>query len=321
VLAAGLGLAPRPALALEDCVSSDASSSCIDANVAWQRPGSSPFVSVGPARVTAARKVSLAARLTFLERPLVVTVPRPDDDEHELRLVERAVDQELALGFGVGHGLELDVALASVLRQSGLGAGSVRSQTAERLPATAVRDPRLGLVWLALDASGGSLALRGELAAPFGDRDGFASSGSVTAAPSAVLGLELGPWSFGAELGARLRAARTLGTVRSGSRAYLALATALRVSPSFELSLEAFALPSLIDARSRRARELGIDVRSVPTEWLASVSWLRSPTFRVRASGGSGLPLSSETAGGTTRHFSGLTSPAFRGALELSYSP
>jgi len=320
-LATALAAAARPAGALESCQSSGASSACIDANVLWQRPGASDFVTVGPARTTPSGRVGLAVRVTWLERPLVLGVERPDSAEHELALVERAVDQELALGFGLGRGAELGVALAAALRQSGLGAGSVRSQEPDPLPTTAVRDPRLGLAWNALDTPRLALALRAELAAPFGDRDGFASSGSVTAAPSAALRFELGPLLAGAEIGARLRGVQTLGTLRSGSQAYSALAAALRLSTRFALSLEAFALSSLIDARSSRARQLGIDVRSLPAEWLASASWRPEPSLCLRASGGSGLPLSSESARGDSRAFLGPTSPEFRGALELRYSP
>jgi hypothetical protein len=320
-LATALAAAARPAEALESCQSSGASSACIDANVLWQRPGPSDFVAVAPARATPSGRVGLAVRVTWLERPLVLGVERPDSAEHELALVERAVDQELALGFGLGRGLELGVALAAALRQSGLGAGSIRSRGSDPLPTTAVRDPRLGLAWNALDTPRLALALRAELAAPLGDRDGFASSGSATAAPSVALRLELGPLLAGAELGARLRGVQTLGTLRSGSQAYSALAAALRLSPHFALSLEAFALSSLIDARSSRARELGIDVRSLPAEWLASASWRPEPSLCLRASGGSGLPLSRESSRGDSRSFLGPTSPEFRGALELRYSP
>ena len=321
VLAVALFTAPRPAVAIERCQSPDGSSACIDANALWLRPGPSRFVAVGPARVTPSQKVGLGARVTVLERPLVLAVERPDDAEHELALVERALDQELALGFGLGRRLELGLSLSSVLRQSGLGAGSIRSREAEPLPTTAVRDPRLGLAWSVLDTPRLALALRAELAAPFGDRDAFASSGSFTAAPGAALSVELGPLLLGAELGARLRGTQSLGALRSGSQLYAALATALRPSAHFLFSLEAFALPSLVDSESARARELGLRLRSLPAEWLASAAWLPVPALGLRAAGGSGLPLSRETAGGVSRSFFGPTSPEFRGSLELRYSP
>ncbi len=321
MLASLLSAAPRPAEALERCQSPDSSSSCIDANVLWQRPGPSDFVAVAPARVTPVREVALAARVSLLERPLVLGVERPDSSEHELALVERALDQELALGFGLGRRLELGVALATVLRQSGLGAGSIRSRGSEPLPTTAVRDPRLGLAWNALDTPGLALALRAELAAPRGDRDGFTSSGSATAAPGAALRVELGPLLLGAELAARLRSAQSLGTLRSGSQLYAALAVALRPSPSLAFSLEAFALPSLIASESARARELGLELGSLPAEWLLSAAWLPEPSLRLSAFGGSGLPLSRETEQGVSRSFYGATSPELRCALELRYAP
>nr|MDQ2646548.1 hypothetical protein [Myxococcota bacterium] len=129
------------------------------------------------------------------------------------------------------------------------------------------------------------------------------------------------PLLLGAELAARLRSAQSLGTLRSGSQLYAALAAALRPSPSFVFSLEAFALPSLIDSESARARELGLELRSLPAEWLVSAAWLPEASLRLSAFGGSGLPLSRESAPGVTRSFYGPTSPELRCALELRYSP
>jgi hypothetical protein len=204
-----------------------------------------------------------------------------------------------------------------VLRQSGSGPGGLQSQSGASLPTSAVRDPRIGLSFAALWLPGFTLALRADVALPFGDLDAYASAGAMTGAPSAVARLEAGPVTVGAELGARLRPTIELGTLRQGSVLYAALGASVRLSPSLQLSLEAFALPSLVESTSARARELGVEVRSLPAEWLGAVRFLPASRVTLSLAAGCGLPLSTETVGSRSQWFFAATSPRFRGVLEL----
>jgi hypothetical protein len=260
--------------------------------------------------------------VSLLERPLVLETTAPTGDgAREIALVARAIDEHVLLSFALAPRLELGVALLSVLHQTGSGPNAIRSQDGPELETTAVRDPRLGLSYSLLEARDAALALRADLAFPFGDATSYASAGRFTFAPSALSTVRLGALSVGAELGARLRSSVELGSVRHGSELYAALAVSLGISAACRLSLEAFVLPSLVDSSSARARELGVAVRSLPAEWLASLRL--SPgegRFWVTTAAGSGLPLSSETRAGSRETYLAPTSPTFRGSFELGFT-
>ena len=292
-------------------------SSCLDANALWLRPGDSDFITVA---ASTPRSVGFRAGASWVERPLSLEVAAPDASGREIPLVERALDEHVLLAFGVGPRLELGLAWVTVLRQSGTGPNGIQSQSGVRLAATAVRDPRFGFGYVALDRDGLDVSLRADVALPFGDPDAYASAGAVTAAPSAVVRVEAGRVALGAELGARLRPSVELGSVRQGSQLYAAIALSVRLFAPLRLSVEAFALPSLVDSTSARARDLGLSVRSLPAEWLASLRWAPLPRFSAALAGGSGLPLSSEKRAGQSDAFLGSTSPEFRGLVDLGYS-
>jgi OmpA-OmpF porin, OOP family len=317
--AGALSLGAAPGKAWEDCPRGRYTS-CLDANSLWLRPGDSEFVSIAGSALARRATVGVRAGVSLLERPLALEVAAPNADGRELDLVERAIDQHLLLAFRVSPRLELGFATSTVVRQKGSGPGAIRSQSAASLPATAVRDPRLGLGFTLIDVPGAALSLRADVALPFGDRDAYASAGALTAAPGAAGRVEVGRVAFGAELGARLRPSVELGNVRQGSQLYAALGLSVALVPEFRLGAELFALPSLVNSTSARARELGLDVRSLPAEWLASARWSPLPAFRATLAGGSGLPLSSQRQNSNSESFLGPTSPAFRALLDLGYS-
>jgi OmpA-OmpF porin, OOP family len=317
--ALAFSLGGTPGKAWEDCPSGRYTS-CLDANALWLRPGNSEFVSIAGPALSDRATVDVRTGASLIERPLALELAAPDADGRELGLVERAIDQHLLLAFKLSPRLELGLATSTVLRQKGSGPGAIRSQAGASLPATAVRDPRLGLGLTLLDVPGVALSLRADVALPFGDRDAYASAGSLTAAPSATGRVEVGRVAFGAELGARLRPSVELGNVRQGSQLYAALGLSVALAREFRLGAELFALPGLIDSTSARARELGLFVRSVPAEWLASARWSPLPAFNATLAGGSGLPFSSERRGANSESFLGPTSPAFRALIDLGYS-
>ena len=317
--AVALSLGAASGKAWEDCPGGRYTS-CLDANALWLRPGNSEFVSIAGPALSAPATVGVRAGASLIERPLVLEVAAPDADGRELELVERAIDQHLLLAFRLSPRLELGLATSTVLRQSGSGPGAIRSQSGASLPATAVRDPRLGLGFTLIDVPGVALSLRADVALPFGDRDAYASAGALTAAPSAAGRVEVGRVTFGAELGARLRPSVELGNVRQGSQLYAALGLSVALVPEFRFGAELFALPALVNSTSARARELGLGVRSLPAEWLASARWSPLPAFSAMLAGGSGLPFSSERGNANSESFLGPTSPAFRALIDLGYS-
>lgn len=304
-----------------DCPSSEPFSSCIDANALWLRPGRSAFAGIGSARATPQASAGIAFGATLLERPLVLELRGPAPGGRELALVERAVDQHTLIWLGLPHRLTLELAMVSVLHQTGAGPDALRAQRAVPLPPSAVRDTRAGLYFAALDTPGLGLAARAELALPTGDRSAFASSGAPTFAPALGLEWRLPPLSFGFELGARLRRPVELGTLRRGSELYAAAGAALQLSGAFAVSVEAFALPSLIDATSARAREHGVSTRSVPAEWFGRLRWSSPDGASFAIGAGSGLPLGSESRNGGSERMLSATSPELRLHCDLRYAP
>lgn len=316
-LAVASFLAATPVTALGTCASGRYTS-CLDANALWLRPGESEFSSVAGARALDAN-VSVRAGISAIERPLVLEVAAPGSGR-ELALVERAFDQHLLLSFGLSERLQLGLALITVLWQSGSGPAAVQSQTGPRIEQTAVRDPRVGIAVTLVDVPEAALSLRADVAAPLGDHDAFAGTGSFTFAPSATARVKTGAFIVGGELGARLRPTVELGNLRHGSQLYAAAGIAVSLLPELQLAIEGFAFPSLIDSSSESAEKLGVSVRALPSEWLSSIRYTPRPRLTTTLAIGSGLPSSSETRGGKREHFLGPTSPEFRALLDVGYA-
>ncbi len=317
-----LASATAPGVAHADCQPS-AASPCIDANALWLRPGAHDFVAVPAGEPIPAGAVALGMGAMLLLRPLVLTAPSPDPRGREVPLVQHAVDQHLRVAAGLGHGFELGAALATVLWQRGAGPSAITTQRGGALESTAVRDPRVGITRFFVPARTLRVSARAELGLPLGDSGAYASTRGFTLAPSVAAQLRSEPWAFSAALGARLRETTELGATRFGSELELALGARVRVLGPVSVSLEAFALPSLVAATSRRGRELDTHIRRLPAEWLAAFRLAdaeRSPIAFTFAAG-SGLPLSSESRGGHTTHSYAPTSPAFRALIEVSYVP
>jgi hypothetical protein len=130
---------------------------------------------------------------------------------------------------------------------------------------------------------------------------------------------------FAAGLGARLRQPVELGNVRLGTELALSLGAGASLLPRgyLDLSVEAWALPSLISEASTQPDGSRLDARLVPAEWMLSLrTHLRR--FTLALGGGGALPLSGATTtatDGTTSSdtFAGLTTPDFRTAFVVRY--
>lgn len=308
-----------------DCRGNGGYSRCIDANALWLRPGPEGFVSVPSARALPARRVAFGVAAVVLVAPLVLDVPSPDPEGREVRLVDHAVDEHVLLAAGLGAGFELGLSLTSVLRQRGSGSAGITDQDGPELPRATERDPRLSAAYGVSLTPTFRLKPRLELALPLGDEAAYASEGAVLVAPGVSAEAELGRFAAGGLVAVRARRAVELGSLRWGSQAELALGAAVELlkAPRLTARLEAFALPSLVEATSRRARTLGISVTSIPAEWLASLGLQPDPEapWFVSAGAGSGLALSAEEREGARFTSFGATTPAFRALLAVRYAP
>jgi outer membrane protein OmpA-like peptidoglycan-associated protein len=311
-----------------DCSPNDGLSSCVDVDNLWPHAGTAHFASIGATSVTPAAQVGFGLLASLQSRPLVLDLPSPDPRGTEAIAVDNQLNAHFLWAVGLGKGLELTAVAPVTLYQDGTGPEVLRSSAPPPPSRTAFRDLRLGLNAAlvrrapALGARGFGLLARAELALPTGDESLYAGSVGPTFAPALTADYRLGRFLFGAELGARLRKASTLGGARVGSQAVAAVGVGFDVLPRELLSthLEAYTLPSLEPQYEPVRDEGGGPVRLVkggpalaPTEWLATVR--SAPAlggdFVAQAGGGTAIPLAPDS----------VTQPRFRFVLGLRYAP
>lgn len=315
-----------------DCDPASGISTCFDANNLWPSAGPTRFAGIAAAAPARERALAFALLLSYLDRPVQLSAPSPDPEGREVAVVRDAVDLSMAWAYGLGRGVELDVASAIVLHQRGAGAEGVTSQSGPPLGSVAVRDPRLGvgyaLPWPALDPHA-ALKARLELALPLGDERLYAGAGAFTLAPSVVTSFRHGALHGAGEVGARLRRSVPFATARVGSQLLTALGGGVDVlGEALSFELEAYLLPTLVSQPGRdNAASRVKDGLLVPSEWLASIRSVPTSDrgFSLALGGGTGLPLSSETrltsAGESSESFAGVTTPRFRLFFAVRYEP
>jgi OOP family OmpA-OmpF porin len=310
-----------------DCTPSSGISTCFDADNLWATAGRTRFASIAPATLPAPGALASVFLLSYLSRPVQLNAPSPDPDGRDIRVVDKALNLSLGFAYAVDEDWELTLASPVTLWQSGAGAEGVTSQSAPPLGRAAVHDPRLGagmrlplppkLARAGLSAKG-----RFEVGLPLGDDDRYVGSGGLTLAPSLALGASLGRVHLGGELGARLRRAVPFATARVGSELLSSFGVAVDIVAPERLTLgaEAFVLPTLVEQPGSSHVSDGI---LAPAEWLFTVRSVpfSDPGFAVALSGGTGIPLSSETRDGSAERYAGVTTPRFRAALSLRYTP
>ena len=316
------GLCSAPSYAL-DC-REHPHSSCIDSNQQWLARGTGAFVALPAAETRSPDSAVFAVAAVYQYRPLTLNAASPDGAGRDVPLVEHTVDGQALIEAGLGHGLDLGLALRLVPYQQGTGIGAARSRRPSRLERAAVRDPLVGLGYqlYAAPTSGPTrrLKLRSDFSLPLGDATSFAGERGPVFAPAVIADLIEGPLTLGAELGVRLRRSVTLGNIRYGNQLVTSLGVSLEtVRGVLFVALEASAAPSLI---KQPALASAGRPRPIPAEWALTVSTWLSASSMLQLSGGTALPLSSQRVdfgGGDTQleHFAGLGSPEARFVLAL----
>jgi hypothetical protein len=316
--------AMRPARALE-CKPQTGVSPCLDSNSLWLTPGASYFYAIPSARVAAARHVGFGLAVQGQFGALELVVPSPDPDGRSAKVVDRIVEEDVLISAGLGSGLELAMTLPLISYQRGAGVAALGAQRAAPIDRTAVRDPRASLGYaIALGAGFGVKPLL-RLTLPLGDRESYASAGSLGVAPALPLEWHRDRWVAAALVGARLRPAVDFGAARWGSQAEFAAGVSFDVlgRERLRLGLEGWVLPSLVEATSARAREAGIDTTLFPAEWLGSLRASPGPRdpWSLSVGAGGGLALSTQSVSGVHGRFLAPTSPSLRLLIELRYAP
>jgi hypothetical protein len=275
----------------------------VDAEPLWASPASRRFVTLSDAPVTPELRLGASANAWFRWRPAVLHAPAPNSEGRDVNVVAHATDVSLGFRFGLGSSMELTLVLPAGLYQRGAGIKGVTYQSAPPIAAQGLHDPRFGYGFVLPELAPWLRArLRFEVEIPIGSEEALMSEPSAVGSPSLALSAQAGGWFGAAELGARLRKPSEFYGSRVGSQAFVALGVGYELErPRLALSVEAYALPSLIAAGT---------TSHLPAEWLGSLHFTPSGWgfLTFGAGGGTGLPFSSD---GQTS-FSAFGIPAFR---------
>lgn len=291
------------------CDESSTLGSCVNADALWPHAGPGSFLVVGSGETTPKGAFGFGLLTTFLSKPITLRVPSTSPAGLEVAVIKEALDVNVSASFGLLDRFDLGLTVPVTLYQSGSGIAPYRSSRFEPLPATFLRDPRIGAAYALLprpdDSNEGlALAARLETSLPFGQADAFAGERGPAVVPTLAADYRIGRWFAGAEVGARARAATRFADARMGTQGLVALGGGVDLlGEALGVAVEAFALPVLVSQPSGGAL--------VPAEWLAEVTSAPFPEadWSFALGGGSALPLFG----------SAITAPAWRAALSLRY--
>ena len=314
-----------------ECSNEVGLSPCFDVNGLWLPAGRATFSSMPDTRLTEPGQIGFGIAGEGVHQPLLVHVASPDRDGRDVHVLDYALDVSYFFSLGLLPNLEATVLSSMRVHQSGAGVGGVDSQSAPPLARNAVRDPRVGVGYSlddALAVPGFGVRVGVDLTLPLGDRNPFANERSFVVMPNATFGFRHGVLQLNAELGARLRQSVDFAGVRLTNQGFVALGAAVELlRPNWlTASAEAFGLPPLADSRGSAASPLVSEARLFPAEWLAGLhsSFGSRGPWTLSISGGSGIPLSSETressTGPHTSHFLGMTTPDFRALVVVRFA-
>jgi len=315
-------LAPSVRASPDPCATSASVSPCFDADPWWIPTGPTRFAGVPTAHTPPAGVLAWVLGLGVSTHPVTLVTPAPHPSGQEIGVVDLTSTLTLGASYGLGRGVDLHAALPFVPYQTGASTESVTSQAPASLGAVALRDPRLGFAATLLGRSPGapfSVGTHLELALPLGTTGALAGAPGPTLAPGFTGELTLGRLDVAFDAGLRLVRAVSIGTVREGSSATLALGVsfALLEKPVLALGVEAVVRPSLVSAPPAAPDGLS----NLPAEWLASVRFEPTSAWAILLGAGSGLPLSTARApDGAPEHVLAVTAPEFRGILTVRYT-
>lgn len=287
-------------------------SSCLHADTLWVDPFPGPFV--GLSTPTEPVAWAAGASLAYLNRPLLAVIASPDPFGNEVALLDDFWTMQAFIATNALDALDVAVVLPASIGD-GAGAEALASRNA-RASIGGIGDPRL-VARFGQRSGRSRLFVSNTLTLPLGQRQSYSVASGWVYAP------KLG-WSYAAprlwvtaELGARLRSASSLGSVRFGSEASVAAGVGATLVPQLQLLLEWWALPALTrdEVQYPNAR---IESRRIPSELLLS---LRTQIARamIQAGAGTSLPisLSHHDPEGDVATFAGAPSAALRLQLQL----
>jgi hypothetical protein len=291
--------------------------SCLPADNLWAH-AHGPFTWIAPAAPPGDQDLAVGLTTSWVHKPIGITGSAVEPSGTTTYLVENAVTATLAASLGLTSRLAFDVAAPFTLYQSGAGLGLVTGTT-EEFPRSAVGELRLGPSVTLLRRKNFALASRLHVLAPTGSPRGFSRFASVTFAPGLSTTYRVGRFGLGADLGARLREAVTLGDAVIGHQVSLGLGATYDIIGERWLTVgaEAFALFGLDSRLTVGSAQGGADAGGeplIPAEWLVSFATGRLLDGKLRARVGMGGAI---PTGGA----SDVTAPLLRTVASLSFTP
>jgi hypothetical protein len=234
---------------------------CAKLDTLLAAPGASSTTATGTSDVLAPWEGGFGFQLSYARNPIAVLVPTTGPTGSRLELVDRQVTASWLFALGLGAGLELGVALDSVVDAGGPGLAGANAGRALR--ETALGDVRTQLRWAAVERArkpsegtvgeGFGLALTAALTAPTGMSGAFASERGAMLQPTVTGDLVRGPLRAAVDLGARLRGDHALFDATWGSQLLAAASASYDVLAQPRLlavGAEAWSLTAIGDGRA-----------------------------------------------------------------------
>ena len=234
--------------------------SCTKLDTLLANPGASPFAALGSSDVLSPLDAGFGFQVSHIRNAIAVIVPTASPDGQRVSLVDSQLTGSWLFAFGLGAGLEVGVALDSVLSASGPGLAGANAGQALRQ--TGIGDVRSQVRWAALErprvpsqglvGEGFGLAFTAAITAPTGMSGAFASEHGVMGQPTVTGDYVSGPFRAAIDLGARVRRRHSVFDAKWGSQLLIAAAAAYDILPirrMLAVGVETWALPSLVDAR------------------------------------------------------------------------
>lgn len=287
-----------------------ASSTCIDSEALWPYAGPTTWFSIAPARTVARNGFGFGLASSFQHDPIVFrTSSASPTGGTKVAAIGNQLTTSFLFSYGVTDRLEIDAVAPVTFFQDGTGVTRLTGTQAVDIPTSGVRDVRIGAAYALVPVpriarpQGVGVVARLDFSLPTGDQDYFGGGRTVVVIPALALEEAVGPVSFGATLGARLRGKSELLGAKVGSQGFMALGAAATVDAKHRVAVtgELFALPSLVDGGTS------------PVQWLGGVRW--APLW-------AGDLVLHAGAGGSLRGASAqLLEPTWRATLDVRYAP
>lgn len=270
-------LAPSGAQAA--CNQAFAGLGCFDATPGQGPAEPSRFQWFSEGTVLAPASWALALNYRFVDSPLQIAAPSGMPGGRTANVVSKTNRLELRAAAGLGHALDVSLAVPFSVAQNGSGSESVSSQNPTPIEASGLGDLRLALrTQLPGKSRYFDWTLRLEMTLPTGNEAAYLGSTGATEAVTTNLAFHYDRLLVIADFGGRVTKAQRFADVVMGPHLLVGLGVALDILPKewLTLAIEGQARPMLsstsalvsTDSAATRSRATAV----IPAEWMLSVS-------------------------------------------------